>query len=458
MPKAALWRSWLNRTLLQDIHSEDTADPVPFFEGTIEGIETSSALSRYKWGLNDGDYCYLIYQIDSPCTEASDVTPIYIGESNDISQRIGHHSRKIRNALPTSDWKDDGEWGSFSKYDHIATVYERTTQPLYVWIVAVDELEQGPYGYETYRQELEAKLVGIIHAHNRYHRRFANREFVPNRIVHELGHAGPDWITDQQAHPTVTLGESASHGGDSFQQLATKADCWNEWLTEYLIADINDGEQADPIPLFETTADLEVKQEDDILKRSAAIDTEIRREGKRCVDEGGVLEDGCDGLLYIMYQLTDPVAAVTAQSVVPRYIGKAEAHGKKRELSSNFTEIAHDRNATNSFARWGDGNYWHIGELSRAYNGADERKRHWVQALFEPASRTLSEQTYLWVHAWNQENDSSPYRTRATLAEVEPLLIGTAYDAYPRLLLNKQGTPDDSPVTNHESTPERFTH
>ncbi|WP_175609706.1 hypothetical protein [Haladaptatus litoreus] len=176
-----------------------------------------------------------------------------------------------------------------------------------------------------------------------------------------------------------------------------------------------------------------------------SFDSPHRRAELQCVDSTGVREDGCEGLLYMMYQLDAPAKDVDAGDVIPRYIGKAEAYGKQRKLSSNFVEIAKNRNATRSFARWGDGNYWHIGELSMALSGEDERKAHWAEALFEPGTRTLNEQTYLWVHAWGEDNDD-PYGVPATLAEVEQLLIGLAYSTYPETLLNKSGTPDDAPV------------
>lgn len=68
---------------------------------------------------------------------------------------------------------------------------------------------------------------------------------------------------------------------------------------------------------------------------------------------------------------------------------------------------------------------------------------YWVEALIEPGMCTLQQQTYLRVHAWGLDDDG-PYTVPATLAEVEPLLIGLAYDVYPNQLLNKSGTPHDA--------------
>jgi len=261
--------------------------------------------------------------------------------------------------------------------------------------------------------------------------------------VHEAGKAGPEWVADEISLPAT---RTASQNLNTEPDAATKAECWREWVDEYILADVQREAQSDPIPLFDVTDNLEVRTDDGTLKRSAEIDAQIRHEGRKCVGNNGVRTDGCDGLLYVMYQLEESTEPATASDVIPRYIGKAEAYGKKRALSSNFVEIAYERNATRSFARWGGGNYWHVGELSLALAGEDDRKQHWVDELFEPDSRTLSQQTYLWVHAWNNDEDTSPYGTAATLAEVEPLLIGTAYGASPHQLLNKSGTPDDAPI------------
>lgn len=186
------------------------------------------------------------------------------------------------------------------------------------------------------------------------------------------------------------------------------------------------------------------------LKRSSAIDEGIRQEGLKCIDDSGTPQSENEGLLYVMYQLADDGSDISPADVIPRYIGKAEVYGKKRELSSNFVEIANERDATRSFARWGDGDYWHVGELSMAIHGDDERKVHWADALFEPGTRRLREPTYLWVRAWNPDADLSPYGIPAFLAEVEPQLIGLAYDAFPERLLNKEGTPAGAAIRTAE--------
>lgn len=445
--KADLWDDWIADTLLRDVRSGATLDPVEMFDITGEELDTTDAFDSYRYGRGDGEFLYLLYLLDRPVSEAADVTPVYLGETNSVTSRLYQHFKRIREALPIEDWTGDGSWGSWSKYDHIAAVYDRAEGPLYVWICDVDTLDAGPYGYPTYRQELEPKLVGLVHSQPRFERVFANREFVPNRVLHEMGTAGPTWVTGgAEGYTPTRLPEATVDEPDG----RTKRGLWHEWVDKVLLADIEDPTADDPIPLFDTDEDLRVRvSEGDGLVRSDAIDARIRREGRRCVDQDGVPEASPDGLLYVLYQLedqTDPTAA----DVAPRYIGKAEAYGKKRELSANFDEIVKDRDATRSFARWGDGEYWHTGELSMAVLGEDTRKVAWASELFEQGTHTLREQTYLWVRAWDPETHGGPYGYSAYLAEAEPLLIGLAYAAAPNRLLNQEEVPDAAPVKTRE--------
>lgn len=442
--KAELWNDWIEQTLLAEIQASETADPVEMIDASSDELDTTDAFDSYRYGRGDGEYLYLLYFLDEPATAASDITPVYIGETNSITSRLYKHFKQIRDALPTDEWKDDGSWGSWSKYDHMATVYEQMEGPLYAWICDVEALDYGPYGYPIYRQELEAKLVGLVHSMPRFERVFANREFVPNRVVCETGKVGPEWLRGgaEEYEPTVLPNTGEQPTNDH-----SKAERWHEWVAQTILPDIQDGAVSDPIPLFETTDDCRVKlTENERLKRSGAIDERIRTEGTRCVHETGVRADGPDGLLYVMYQLADDGTPTKPTDILPRYIGKAEAYGKKNELSANFTEIAKDRNATRSFARWGDGDYWHVGELTNTVFGDEQKKRIWANALFEQGTRTLNDEVYLWLRAWDPSSSVGPYGYDAYLAEAEPLLIGLAQAAYPERLLNHEGVPDDSPI------------
>ncbi len=447
--KGNLWVDWVENTLLEDIHRSDRPDPVPFLTTENGILETTDELDRDRYGKNDGEYLYLIYLANESVETPSDITPVYVGESRNIGSRIYQHYKKIQEALPIDDWEDDGSWGSFSKYDHIAAVREAADSQLYIWILDVDTLEAGPYGAPTYRQELEAKLIGLIYAHPEYRNTMTNREFVPNQVLHEIGKAGGDWLTTE----STLRGTSESQPQDTINPGEhSKAELWYRWLEAHVYPDLTDESTADPVPLFETADQLQVElTESGRLKRSAAVDERIRTEGRKCVDDDGVKDNGYEGLLYLMYQLAESETG-DQPLVVPRYIGKAEAYGKKNELSANFKEIAAERAATRSFARWGDGDYWHVGELSMALFEDDTRKVQWASELFEQGTHQLKDQVYLWTRAWNQDRHSGPYGYNAYLAEVEPQLIGVAQAAFATQLLNKSDVPDDAPIHSTEYT------
>ncbi|WP_424016185.1 GIY-YIG nuclease family protein (plasmid) [Halorientalis pallida] len=448
--KDEVWAEWVQKTILSDIQSAATPDPVPMVDDSDSELTRTDAYDSYRLGRGSGDYLYMLYLLDEPADAPFDVIPVYIGETSNVANRLLDHFRKLRDALPISEWEDDGSWGSYGKYDHIATVYEHSDLQLCAWVVDVDDLDTGPYGYPTYRQELEGKMVGLVHSLPQFNRVFANRDFVPNRVPHEMGKVGPNWV----AGDTESSNDEATRLAPLSGEPATsesKASLWHEWVEKTICRDINDPAEADPIPLFETDDNLVVETKtlgsSTVLKRSDAIDERIRREGTRCVHSDGV-RDGESGLLYVMFQLN--AENPSPRDVVPRYIGKGEAYGKKNELSANFEEIAKDHSGTRSFARWGDGSYWHVGELSETVFGETSKKLSWASELFEQGTRQLKQQTYLWIRAWDPDRYPGPYGYPAYLAEVEPLLVGLAYGAWPDHLLNHNEIPGDAPANSRE--------
>lgn len=445
--KRQVWDDWIERTLLADIATAETPDPVPMVDRSGEEFQMTDEYDSYRLGRGSGEYLYVLYLLDDPVRRPTDVRPVYIGETTNTASRLRDHFRKVRDAVPVTEWEDDGSWGSYGKYDHIATVYTRADSPLYAWVTDVDDIETGPYGYPTYRQELEAKMVGLAHSHPQFNRILANRDFVPNRVPHEMGTVGTEWVDLTDDEPNEEAERMAASQRRTLPG-QTKTELWQNWVDQTICDEIDDPDQADPIPLFETDQDLVVDMKQSgastVLTRTDAIDARIRQEGKRCVHTDGVRDDGPNGVLYVMYQLasTDPTPA----DLIPRYIGKGEAFGKKNELSANFEEIAKERSGTRSFARWGDGSYWHIGELSETITGDDSKKLSWASELFEQGTHQLKEQTYLWIRSWSPEKYPGPYGYPAYLAEVEPLLVGLAYEAHPHQLLNHKQVPADAPA------------
>ena len=449
--KSQVWEDWIENTLLADIEATDTPDPVPMVDESGSELEMTEKYDSYRLGRGNGDYLYMLYLLNDPGEEPTDILPVYIGETSNTASRLRDHLRRLRDAIPISEWEDDGSWGSFGKYDHIATVYTRAESPLYAWVIDVSNIDNGPYGYPTYREELEAKMVGLAHSHPQFTRILANRDFVPNRVPNEMGRVGTDWVDLTNDAPNeeaeiMARTERRELNGE------TKEDLWHDWVEQTIYQEIEDPDEEDPIPLFETDSDLVVELKESgsstVLKRSDALDARIRKEGKRCVYDEGVRDDGSNGLLYIMYQLasSDPTPA----DIIPRYIGKGEAYGKKNELSANFEEIAKDLSGTRSFGRWGDGSYWHVGELSDTIFGEDSKKLSWASELFEQGTHQLKDQTYLWIRAWDPEQYLGPYGYPAYLAEVEALLIGLVYETYPDQLLNHKEVPNEAPANQKQ--------
>ena len=225
----------------------------------------------------------------------------------------------------------------------------------------------------------------------------------------------------------------------------SKADVWAHWVD---IHDLNGS-----VPLFETDADGVVQTERfgngphkrDVLKRSAAMERLVIEQAEKVETDFHERGQRYEGVVYLMYWLD------SNDDVLPLYIGKSgkfESTGYK--LNPNLKYI---RERKSRFARWGYGTAFHMGGLSQTYfdsawesTGETPRssKGRWIQTLFEPKSRQLKRDVYLWMKAW-EVDDIGPYTpdTGASpyLEELEHQLIALAWELYPDLLLNTEGLP-----------------
>ncbi|MFE5321668.1 hypothetical protein ACFQ88_23475 [Paenibacillus sp. NPDC056579] len=135
-------------------------------------------------------------------------------------------------------------------------------------------------------------------------------------------------------------------------------------------------------PLFETYDELSVEtkinvvkdRERRLLKRSKLMETAIIE-----TIESNLKDNRWEGIIYVM-------GKDVANSFIPLYIGKAEKMGVKNELSANIRNI---RRNQHTFARWGDGVAYHIGDLSQAlfefegYQKPQKKYKRWTEALFK---------------------------------------------------------------------------
>ena len=215
--------------------------------------------------------------------------------------------------------------------------------------------------------------------------------------------------------------------------MTTKEEIWQEWTGRYI--DIEN-----PVLLFETDENLTVEykqygQNDRrILKRSEAMESLLREEGRNVINDWSTTDDTYDGLIYFMYWLEDG-------QVVPLYIGKAGKYGRDDEsLSSNLEDLR--GNSTRKFARWGDAHFYHIGNLSAIIfdheKNQKQKYRNWVDRLFEE-DRQLKQQTYFWTKAWDQTDVGLYHDFEVPLEQLEYQVIGLASDIYDDRLLNEEG-------------------
>ena len=201
------------------------------------------------------------------------------------------------------------------------------------------------------------------------------------------------------------------------------------------------------MPLFETTSGLAVKTKQigkpnprNILCRSPEMNTLIRAECAKLIDDWKQKAFAYDGLIYMML-------VEESEGLVPLYIGKSETLGKTNgNLSINIKSVKTD---TQKFARWGDNYDYHIGDLSAAVlPGHDPEEitpkySSWAGSLFEKHATdapVLKRKVFFWTKAWSS-NNLGPWvefgPTRLTFLEY--LLIGVASSAFGDVLLNREG-------------------
>jgi len=215
--------------------------------------------------------------------------------------------------------------------------------------------------------------------------------------------------------------------------MTTKEEIWQEWTDHYV-------DTENPIPLFETDENLTVeynnygKDDRRILKRSEEMESLVREDGRKVINDWSTSDDTYDGLIYLMYWLEDG-------NIIPLYVGKAGKYGRDGEgLSANLRGLR--GSSTGKFARWGDGHYYHIGNLSAILFDHDKNQKQkyekWADQLFDEG-RQLQQQTYFWTKAWQQEDTGLYHEFEVPLEQLEYQIIGLVSDLYPEQLLNDEG-------------------
>lgn len=152
--------------------------------------------------------------------------------------------------------------------------------------------------------------------------------------------------------------------------------------------------------------------------------------------ESGLSDPDWYGFLYVMFTGAE-------ETLIPRYIGKAEKKGVKNDVSVNLVRLRTD---PSKFGRWGYNSAYHLGELSHAVLGdAFKPGKHksnygrWRDALFASVvPPILREPVFIHLVPW-RSGARGPSGMVGSVAAVEYELIALAAAAYPSELLNTQG-------------------
>ncbi len=190
-------------------------------------------------------------------------------------------------------------------------------------------------------------------------------------------------------------------------------------------------------PLFQTSEDLSVhthpygKDQRPVVTRHPRMEEAIIEEV-----ESGLSKSNWRGFLYIMGWGGD------VHRFTPLYVGMSSRKGKTRDLNANLENI---RGSKGKFARWGDGNEYHIGDLSRSlfrWKGHKEpvqKYDKWAEMLFQDQARLqLRERTYLYIIPW-LDGSVTPSGRECSLKEAEAELIELALAEYEDVVLNVKG-------------------
>lgn len=192
------------------------------------------------------------------------------------------------------------------------------------------------------------------------------------------------------------------------------------------------------VQLFDHGADLVVQtrlagRDGDrrLLRRSEQMEAAVVEIVSR-----GLTEPDWEGLLYVM-------GWGEGEDFRPLYIGMARRWGKTPgKVSANLIGIERDRG---KFARWGDGNAYHIGDLSqalfgwRAYKPVGQKYERWAEVLFaEPARARLREPVGLVLVPWRR-GSVGPDGRPGGLPEVEDAAIELAQAEFEDIVLNVRG-------------------
>jgi hypothetical protein len=170
-------------------------------------------------------------------------------------------------------------------------------------------------------------------------------------------------------------------------------------------------------------------------RKVLAIDSKLRN-GIIHVIENNLPNNSWQGFLYIMARIDNNESE---SSVFPLYVGKTGKTGIKNGTSANILNI---RTNTSQFARWGHGDYWHIGQLSNSVFDQSKnltcRHDQWAKELFETYNPPILKGiVHLVIINWF-DNMTNLQGQISDLLSIEHCIIALARKGNPKLLNRKR--------------------
>jgi hypothetical protein len=153
------------------------------------------------------------------------------------------------------------------------------------------------------------------------------------------------------------------------------------------------------IPLFElqpSTLDPIQHHKDRRFIRSKELSEKIeqirqiflKRFPKNCPVPNGI------GICYLIYQIDNN------ESLLPLYVGIAEAKGKNQKLSALFSS----KNQMRFADRYGSNG--HIGNINESLFKGKKNYYHWIARIFSKNKKSLNLPTFVHVEIWDENSHS----------------------------------------------------
>lgn len=206
------------------------------------------------------------------------------------------------------------------------------------------------------------------------------------------------------------------------------------------------------VPLFEADDDLLVRTHNPPSGKTRICRSQAMENAVLDVVAQGLQRPNWRGILYVM-------AWGGREQFRPLYIGKAGRFGKTEgQLSANLRNLQSDKS---KFARWGDGNDYHIGDLSQAlfgwsaYKAPTKKYLRWSEVLFaEKSPLRLREATSILLVPWDEGHRGTD-GAACSLEAAEDQAIELAMEEFGDILLNVQAEAWRTPMTSVLRDPSR---